>query len=204
MNHKRLNNPNWDFRLFLLPAAASLLWIALLLWATATQPLFAHGGGDLTVNSQPTGPFQLSVWVNPPTALTNKAVHITVGVADQATDMPILDATILISVFAAGAETAVSPLLTAFATSQQATNKLFYETDFTLTDPGTYSVVIDVSNNAGDGQVTFDLVVRPASNRWYAWFAIAALGLVALWAIGQGWQARQTAVSPPQHPHRSA
>lgn len=172
-------------------------------WWPMPAGLMAHGGGDIQVNNEPVGLFSASVWMNPPTALTNRPIHITVGLAEQATQAPVLDATVDITVFAAESTT---PLLTASATTAQSVNRLFYETDFALPNSGTYTAVVAVAHSSGSGEVAFDMVVRPASNRWYGWLAVAAVGLVALWAVWQGWVARKTAVSspPPRRPNRPA
>lgn len=184
----------WYLVLFLLLA---------ILWWSMPAVLMAHGGGDIQVNNEAVGPFVVSVWMNPPTALTNQPIHITVGLAEPTTQAPILNATVQLDILATDTQT---PILTTSATTDQSVNKLFYETDFTLADSGTYTVVVAVASEAGAGEVAFDMVVRPASNRWYGWLAVAAVGLVALWAVWQGWQARKTAVSPspPRRPNRPA
>lgn len=182
-----------------------LFLLLVTLWRVLPTALLAHGGGDIQVNNEPVGPALVSVWMNPPAALTNQPIHITVGLADPTTQAPVLDATVEVTVTAVEA---TAPVLTAAATTAQSTNKLFYETDFVLPDSGTYTAVVVVSNGQGSGEVAFDLVVRPSSNRWYGWLAVGALAAVALWAVWQGWRGRQTAVSPlpssPRRPQRPA
>lgn len=169
-------------------------WLLLLLLPAVA---WAHGGGDLQVAAEPAGPFAVSVWTNPPTALTNETVHLTVGVAQQGDGAPVLDAVVQVTVLAKSEAT--TAVLTVPATTEQSTNKLFYETDFVLPDSGTYTVVVAVRQAAGEGEVAFDLVVRPASNRWYGWLAAGVVALLAAWAIGQGVLAKgeaATAVNP--------
>lgn len=177
--------------------------LLVMLWRLLPAPLLAHGGGDIQVNNEPVGPFLVSVWMNPPTALTNRPIHITVGLADPTTQAPVLDAAVQLDILTTDTQT---PVLTTSATTDQSINKLFYETDFTLADSGTYTIVVTVTNAVGNGEVAFDMVVRPASNRWYGWIAVAAVGLVAFWAVWQGWMAQKTAVSPPplRRPNRPA
>ena len=71
------------------------------------QIVFAHGGGELQITSEPVGPHLVSVWTNPPRARAGEVVHVTVGVAEQGDQSFVLDAEVLVEVFVEGEDEAV-------------------------------------------------------------------------------------------------
>ncbi|MEM7116521.1 MAG: hypothetical protein AAF614_29070 [Chloroflexota bacterium] len=154
--------------------------------------VFAHGGGELQITSEPVGPHLVSVWTNPPRARAGEVIHVTVGVAEQEDQSFVLDAEVLVEVFIEGEE---EPVLSTTATTDRSTNKLFYETDFTLPDAALYTVVVTVLNKDGGGEVDFNMPVGAASNRWFGLIGVAALGGVGvLIALSRRKQDEETAV----------
>ena len=64
----------------------------------------AHGGGDLIAGPVQAGPYQVSVWVNPPEPEALEPIHFTVGLAAPGDGSPVLDAHIQVEMRAQGGE----------------------------------------------------------------------------------------------------
>ena len=155
----------------------------LLLCLLFVQTLWAHGGGILQIGSQPAGPFNVSVWTSPTRLEAEETVHITVGVADEA-EAPVLDAAVIVEL--TSLET--GEIWTAQATTEQATNKLFYEADMRLGANGRYTMTIQIKNEQGTGETSFALEILPKNkNNWLLWGFIA-LGLILSMAMFQLWE----------------
>lgn len=165
--------------------------LALILLAALTsvaRPVQAHGGGTPQLVNSPSGPYLVSVWTQPDPVRVGK-FHITTAVTKQsetreAGDL-VLDATVRVQ---------AQPLdpsgesLTAFATRENAVNKLFYEADLELPSAGKWRVLVSVEGPAGAGTATFDIEALPASTLnsllgpgWPLW------GGVALASLSVGW-----------------
>jgi hypothetical protein len=73
--------------------------------------------------------------------------------------------------------------ISAPATTEQSINKLFYETDLDLLEPGRYLTTIEIAGPEGQGDLSLDLDVKPPSP--FNWFLIglAGIGLVLVF----GW-----------------
>lgn len=161
------------------------LLLALLLLLTAAPRLLAHGGGELVLGLEPAGPYDVSVWVNPPQPAADAPVHFTVGVATQDEGAPVLDAEVLVEMRTADGETAAA----APATTAQSTNKLFYETDLELPQAGTYETIITVRGDAGAGSVAIDVDVQEPSG--VNWLLIGLGGLAVVVVLGLWWSRQQ-------------
>jgi hypothetical protein len=146
----------------------------------------AHGGGQLVAGPVQSGPFTISVWVNPPQPRTGEPLHFTVGLADPEGGAPILDARILITM---ESSTEDLPPVTAEATTEQSVNRLFYETDMAVEQPGPYQVTISATGVEGEGSVPVELTVDPPSG--VNWFLIGLVGLLLVLILGW-WQARRS------------
>lgn len=147
----------------------------LLLALFRPHPALAHGGGFTQVSAAPVGPYRVTVWTAPQPIRAETLLHVTVAVADES-QQPVLDATVLVQLYAAGADDA---LISLEATTAQSTNKLFYEVDFLPPQTGLHQIEVAVSGPEGQGTVTFDVEVEPPSNNTWLLIALAALILVA-------------------------
>lgn len=174
-----------------------LLTVALL-----TNQVLAHAGGKLQVIGQPAGPFLITVWTYPPDAHTNTPLHVTAGVADAATDEIILDAQIMVQV--TPLDTTGSPL-SGEATIAQSVSQLLYETaGFPLTENGRYRIDVQVTDEQGSGEVSFELEVTPPFNTTWLIYGLVGIAGIAILFIFRFWQKRQTAptTQPPARPKR--
>ncbi|MFN2135765.1 MAG: hypothetical protein ACK2UK_07420 [Candidatus Promineifilaceae bacterium] len=164
----------------------AILAVLFLLPVMMVAQVAAHGGGALVAGPVATGPYMVSVWVNPPQPRAGAPVHFTVGVAAPGDGAPVLDAQILITM--AQTEQTASPIASS-ATTEQSINRLFYETDLDIEQPGLYATTIAVSGPAGSGELALDLeVLPPARFNWF-WLGLAGLAFVLLLGI---WQRRRT------------
>jgi hypothetical protein len=84
--------------------------------------------------------------------------------------------------------------LVAFATRENAVNKLFYEVDFNLPAEGRWQVTIEVQGPDGGGSAAFEIEVLPPSalarlgTRY--WPVLGGVGLVLLVAVWLMWPSR--------------
>lgn len=156
----------------------------LLLLLLIVQPLRAHGGGILQVGSQAAGPYSVSVWTSPARLEAGELVHVTVGVAD-ADEAPVLDAAVLVEV----ASPTTDEVWSAAATTEQATNKLFYEADMRLPEvDGRYNMTIRVDGPPGSGDLTFAIEVLPVSQTNWLMIGFIGLGLILSAAMFRLWE----------------
>jgi hypothetical protein len=142
-------------------------------------PAKAHGGGDLVAGPLQAGPYTVSVWVNPPQPRTQEPTHFTVGVAEPENRAAVLDAQVMVLMQLLNSD--LSPISSP-ATTEQSINKLFYETDLNLVEPGRYLTSIEVMGPEGKGQVIFELEVKPPSP--FNWFLIGLGGIVFVLVLG--------------------
>ncbi len=160
-----------------------LRWLSLLALclglAVLSSSAAAHGSGEIMLSDAPAGPYLLTVWVSPAEAKAGSPLHVTVGVAlsDQGETKPVLDADIQVQIWEAGGD---SPLASAAATTGQSVNKLLYETDLTVDEPGSYQVKVAVVGLEGSGENAFIIEVQPAATVDWLPIALAALGLIVL------------------------
>lgn len=146
--------------------------------------VYAHGGGEIQIAFAPVGPYKMTLWLNPPNPQAGQVMHITVGVAAPPNDAPMLDATVEIEISDA---TSGELILTTEATTAASINRLFYETDFTIAEPGSYRVNTTVSASDGAGSAEFMLEVAPASTTNWLLIGLGGLGFIFLIAL---WRAR--------------
>ncbi len=144
---------------------AALLGLVLVV-ALPASTARAHGGGTAQLTNEDIGPYWISVWTSPDPVREGR-LHVTVSVAEpgeageRQAGPPVLDATVnLLLIPPEGTMDAIS----AEATTEQSTNKLFYEADMQLPIDGEWLVQIDVQGEEGSGQAAFDLAVQPAQN----------------------------------------
>ncbi len=147
------------------------LLVGLVMLVVAVRPLLAHGGGEIKIGREPVGPYKLTVWMNPPQAQPGETIHITIGALAE-DDSPLLDATIMVQMtdMANGNIVINEP-----ATTEQATNKLFYETDFPAPDEGLYEISVAMTRGDVSGQVAFQTEVQTKQN--VSWLIIGLVGI---------------------------
>lgn len=146
----------------------------------------AHGGGQLVAGPVQTGPYVLSVWVNPPEPRAGEPLHFTIGVAAPIDGAPVLDAQILVTMQALGQDTVP---ISAQATTDQSINKLFYETDLDVAQPGQYLATIAIAGPEGEGELSLELVVQSPSP--VNWFLLGVAGLLVVLVFGW-WRSRRS------------
>lgn len=157
------------------------IFLALLLLAITAPLLFAHGGGEIQLANEPVGPYKVTIWLNPPAPQATRTLHITVGISAPPDDAPVLDAIVNIEIIdmVSGEVIFRTP-----ATTAASTNRLFYETDFELSEVGTYQVNTVVEGNEGGGTAVFTMEVIP-SRMTPNWLLIGgiSLGIVVLFSL---------------------
>lgn len=164
---------------------ASLVVTAIFLLGLVFR-LSAHGGGELVVRSEETGPFKVSVWINPPDPRVGAPLHFTVGLASPVDNSPILDANVFIEMRQEGEG---RPVYSGPATTDQSINKLFYESDLEIPDIGLYVTTISISNATGGGEINFSTTVKEAGRlNWMIW-GFAGLALVLIFGL---WRSRMS------------
>lgn len=181
-----------------LPAIIRVLTLPVVL-LLLVEEVGAHGGGALQIANAPVGACLASVWLAPSTPRANKALHVTVGLADAASGAPVLDGTVLVAVadVASGRQVAAAP-----ATTAQSVNRLFYEADLPAQMPGDYLFAVTTTCQGVTEVLTFVAAVRPSSNPLFIALPLAAGGLlVAVWL----WRQWQRGPAPkPVHRRRDA
>jgi hypothetical protein len=144
--------------------AARLLLFLGLLSLCPEGAAMAHGGGTLRLSNAPVGPYRLSIWTQPDVLRVGE-VHLTLGVTEPGPEgsleagPPILDATVVITARPLSGGEIVELL----ASRDNAANKLFYEADFELDQPGTWRFDVQVSGPQGGGAAGFESDVSPPS-----------------------------------------
>jgi hypothetical protein len=173
----------WPFVFLALTAvillAAGQSWLVV-------RPAAAHGGGTPQLVNEPIGPYWISLWTSPEPPRAAEPLHFTIALAEpgagREAGAPVLGATIVLSLSRAQDERA--PLRVA-ATNANSANRLFYEADVTLPEPGAWSASIDVDGSEGSGAVSLVLDVAEAGGpNWLLWggggiAVIAVLFLIA-------------------------
>lgn len=168
------------------------LWLLVIGLLVSAGPIAAHGGGLIYAAGVPAGPYRVTVWAAPDRVEAGKTLHFTVAVIQPEDSRPVLDGQVWVTVGAEGTTTAV---LSGPATTEQSVNKLFYEVDFTApAEAGRYWVETAVRGDAGSGQVSFIIDVKPARDNNLFLFGLAAL--LVLTAGGLYWSRRQTQSNP--------
>lgn len=148
-----------------------LLW--LLSWLALAPAGFAHGGGTPQLVNAPAGAYLISAWSQPDPVRVG-TLHLTIAVAQADTFDPILEASVTIELLHSSGQQRIAQ-----ATHEQATNKLFYESDVEIDTTGEWAVIIVVNESEAVG---FPLNVLPPLSplrRFGPWLA-AGLGLMAL------------------------
>jgi len=161
-----------------------LLLLALLL--LPLSPVLAHGGGQLYVINAPVGGYLVSVSTAPVPLQIDAPIHVTVSIAAASDQTPVLDGVVEVTLADEdGRVLAIAP-----ATTEQAVNKLFYETDFPGVSAGDYHIMVAVSGDQGEGTVEFWVTIEPAFPVNWVLGGLVALLLVAGFFWFRTWQRR--------------
>jgi hypothetical protein len=131
--------------------------------------------------------------MNPGTPQAGRATHVTVAVADSLDQSAVLDAAVLVEVWSR--ETG-EKLLSTPATTEQSTNKLYYETDFVLPETGPVEITILVSGAAGEGQAGYNTEVVAAQNTSWLYLILAGVGVLTLALLWRAWTKRAWTARP--------
>jgi hypothetical protein len=157
----------------------TLLTLALAMLAHAA-PASAHGGGTPQLVQTPSGPYQLYAWTNPNPPRAG-VVHVTVALAEPASQQPVLNADVqIVAAPGDGGEPVSVP-----ATHQNAVIKTYYEADLTLPTAGKWQFTVSHSDAAGRGSASFELDVQPAGRNWrpFGIGAVLAVFAAGAWAV---------------------
>ncbi|MDX1417377.1 MAG: hypothetical protein R3293_24445 [Candidatus Promineifilaceae bacterium] len=159
--------------------------IAGIIFLSTASWLFAHGGGDLIAGPVLVGPYTVSVWLNPPDPRIGEPIHYTVGVAAPADGQPVLDTQIWVEmrILSDG-----SLITSAPATTDQSVNRLFYETDMKVEEPGLYATTFHIVGPAGEGDLVVDVEV--GSQARINWLFPGLFGILIIVVFGW-WRSRR-------------
>lgn len=156
------------FRGFVQPLL-NLLAAALFLFLVPLA--LSHGGGTPQLVNEPAGPYWLSVWTSPEPPKAEQPLHLTVGLAQPGTGReagaPVLDAAVTISL---ARQIDTPATLRVDATRSNSANRLFYEADVTLPEPGSWAVSVSVDGPNGAGSASFEIGIAEAGGtNWLLW-----------------------------------
>ncbi|MCB9423322.1 MAG: hypothetical protein H6667_26240 [Ardenticatenaceae bacterium] len=168
------------------------LLVGLVMLVGGIRPLHAHGGGEIKIGREPVGPYKLTVWMNPPQAQPGETIHITVGALAE-DDSPLLDAEMLVTM----TDVSGAIVITKPATNQQATNKLFYETDFPAPDEGLYEISVSMTRGDVSGQVAFQTEIQ--TTRGVNWLVVGFVGIGVVLAGALFLASRNVKIEPDIH-----
>jgi hypothetical protein len=159
------------------------LILLLSLFLLSAKSLLAHGVGELQITLEPVGPYLVSVWTYPQRLMIDTPSHITVSVADEAENF-VLDAEVQVTATLPG----TAENLSAQATSEQATNKLFYEAYLVFPQIGRYDLTVLINGSQGNGELNFPLEIREAGQTNWFLIAFIAVGLVISMIMFRMWE----------------
>lgn len=178
------------FSIFQFPDVFAILKVTLLVvtvFLASPAPIFAHGGGVSQLAAEPVGPYELFAWTSPDPARAG-TVHVTVALAEPATDEPVLNAGVQVQMLPLAVDGEARPV-SAQATHAAAANKVTYETDLQVPAAGRWQVVIAVKTAQGDGHAAFPLDVKPAAA--INWLLVGGVGAGLVAAAWLFWPARR-------------
>jgi hypothetical protein len=138
--------------------------------------LLLADGGTIRLSEQK-GNYRITVFTAP-TPLQAGQVDVSVLVQDAATELPVSGAQVSIKAQPLGSAGAA---LDHPATTEAATNKLFYAASFDLPDPGWYALEVSINGALGEAQVRLELKAADplppwlAISPWIGWPVLAIL-----------------------------
>lgn len=156
---------------------ASQSLLLALLFVLSVAPALAHGGGTPLLVQEPAGPYLVYAWTNP-TPVRVGTLHVTVALTDPATDKPVQNVPVIVTLAPAEGGAPVS----APATHDKATIKSYYETDLEIPKEGAWQATISFQSPQGAGEASFAIDVQPQSiSRWLLIGVGAVVVVVVAW-----------------------
>ncbi len=147
--------------------------VAILLAGLVVGRVSAHGCGKVVIASESIDGYVVTVCHFPYPAETGTN-HITVALADEAAEQPVLNRPITITA-TDGRQTLRHP-----ATHDNATNRLLYEADFAIREAGVWDFAIEIEGVARP--LTFTAAIAQASffsaERIAAVIAVLVVGII--------------------------
>jgi hypothetical protein len=122
--------------------------------------LLRADGGAVRLSEQ-RGGYRITVFTAP-TPLRAGPADVSVLVQDASTGEPASDVQVTIKAARRGS----SAVVTHPATTEAATNKLFYAAEFDLPEPGWYALEVSLAGPRGEAQVSFDLEAAEPLPPW--------------------------------------
>jgi hypothetical protein len=186
----------------LVSTLAGLVLVLPIVFWTTTGAAQAHGGGTPQLVNAPAGPYQVSVWTQPDSIRAGQKLHISIAVSESSNQAEasnlVLGATVHVQLVNL---TPTGETLAAFATHENAVNKLFYETDLDVPTEGEWQVLVEVEGPAGAGSAAFHIEALPSSasntlvRRWPLWGGAGLALLATGWSV-YAFRARRNLPSP--------
>jgi hypothetical protein len=146
-------------------------------------PALAPADGGTIRLAQRCGNYQITVFTSP-TPVRAGPVDISVLLQDASTGEPVSGAQVKITAAMRGSDTVISHM----ATTEAATNKLYYAAGLDLPEAGDYTVDVSVAGVREVSCIQFDLNVSEPLPQWLAlwpWFGwpalVIALFFMNLW-----------------------
>lgn len=141
-------------------------------------------GGQVRIAEYPVGAYVVTVFTSPVPLQTGQ-IDVSVLLQKRETKEIVQDAEIFLFV-----EPTTGGATTQYrVTREQATNPLYYASEFTLNQPGAYRMRLEIRGPEGAGAVEFVAQVEEAANTlWQSWWVWGTVALVAggiLWWIFQ-------------------
>jgi hypothetical protein len=128
------------------------------------SPCQARADGGAIRLSERKGNYRITVFTAP-TPLRAGLVDISVFVQEAATEQPVSEVRVTIKAVRRGAP---GMAIQHPATTEAATNKLYYAADFDLPEPGWYLVEVSIDGALGQTQVHFELEAAEPLPPWLA------------------------------------
>lgn len=148
---------------------AATLAVSVMLLQGASLAL-AHGGTPV-ITDQEAGPYKVTVWIQPSPPLRVGLAHLSIAVADAASDELVTD--VIVRVEAEPPQRGSDPVL-----SETTPDGPFYDADLVLEGAGDWDVTVLMEGPLGSGQTTLPVAVQPGGLPRWLIPAIAALALV--------------------------
>jgi hypothetical protein len=166
--------------------------VALAIWcASLALSLAEANGGTVRVGNQRAGPYDLTVFTDP-TPVRPGVCDVSVAVARAGSSDLVQDAQVTVRAVHVGRQ---GDAVSAPATHERATNKLFYAADVPLASAGRWRIDVEVKSALGEGAVSFEVEAEEAGflDNPAAVGAVVVLPVVAVaWLLSRARSRRRT------------
>lgn len=152
-----------------------LIFLGLMLFfiSLPMSQLQAHGLGKQQLERVEVGSFLVTVWTDPDPVLADQELHVTIGIEYE--NGLLLNAQVDII---ANSLDDTDLHESASATHDNAVNKLHYEAPLILEKGGQWQITIAITDDEGEGQVSFNLDVEEGDqNLPWTWIGAGIIGL---------------------------